>query len=139
MKREDAKKLLPIIQAYAEGKKIQVKFPDDSWHDAVIPIDFDCEPDKYRIKPEEAYRPYKDCDEMIEDFKKRFNVAVPDYAMPLIWVESNNDKQFITEFNYKSYIYINSIWYSLGDLFKYFTYLDGSPCGVKENEKTWQI
>lgn len=33
MNREQAKKLLPIIQAFAEGKTIQVKGPDNRWYD----------------------------------------------------------------------------------------------------------
>lgn len=31
----------------------------------------------------EEFRPYKDVDEMVEDFMKRFNVNIPPYAMPL--------------------------------------------------------
>ena len=62
--QEEAKKLLPIIQAYVEGKKIQVKLKTDSkaltenWVDVTNP-DWNmtrC----YRIKPEPTYRhPYR--------------------------------------------------------------------------------
>lgn len=55
MKRERAKELLPIIQAYAEGKQIQCRFVDhEDWHDV---DDNDGIIDglryEYRIKPEE--------------------------------------------------------------------------------------
>jgi len=49
MNRERAKELLPVIQAFAEGKKIQYESPDNVWSD-------DFQPDwsfaRYRIKPE---------------------------------------------------------------------------------------
>lgn len=58
MTREEAKKLLPIIQAFSEGKKIQWLKPDsDEWIDVVggDNVDFEglTEFDvAYRIKPE---------------------------------------------------------------------------------------
>ena len=36
MNREEAKKLAPVIQAYAEGKTVQYK-TDDGWHDSTYP------------------------------------------------------------------------------------------------------
>ena len=57
MTREQAKELLPIIQAWAEGKNIQF-LSDGEWHD-INQADFTCYPDKYRIKPEPKYRPFK--------------------------------------------------------------------------------
>ncbi len=132
MTREDAKELLPIIQAYAEGKTIQMKdSSDDCWHDIIGLIKFYDKPDIYRVKPDEVFRPYKDCDEMIADFKKRFSVTVPFCTIPSIWVKSNNDKEFITGVD-DNYVRVNVTWYTLDDLFEDYTYLDGSPCGVKE-------
>ena len=51
MNRERAKELLPIIQAYAEGKKIQVESHNHKWFD-VTELDDDFESLNYRIKPE---------------------------------------------------------------------------------------
>ena len=58
MNRERAKKLLPIIQAFSEGKKIQaktkpIKGEGFDWQDICEPSDFglNCNCD-YRIKPE---------------------------------------------------------------------------------------
>jgi len=48
MTPERAKELLPIIQAYTEGKTIQIKL-DGKWKDA-INLDFSMR--EYRIKPE---------------------------------------------------------------------------------------
>ena len=51
MTKERAKELLPIIQAYAEGKKIQVESHNYKWFD-VTELDDDFESLNYRIKPE---------------------------------------------------------------------------------------
>ena len=51
MKRRHAKELLPVIQAFAEGKEIQVRGSHiGAWRTVEYPDwDFQCE---YRIKPE---------------------------------------------------------------------------------------
>ncbi len=52
MNRERARELLPIIQAYADGKVVQVKFsgPVERWSSVEDPTWFACS--EYRIKPE---------------------------------------------------------------------------------------
>lgn len=53
MTREFVKALLPVLQAYAEGKVVQLSM-GSTWSD-VLPeeeLDFDDEPMNYRIKPE---------------------------------------------------------------------------------------
>jgi hypothetical protein len=57
MTRERAKELLPIIQAYAEGKDVQV-FDGCQWHDLSKPSPA-FEGLEYRIKPEPKLRPWK--------------------------------------------------------------------------------
>lgn len=54
MTRDEAKQLLPIIQAYAEGKKIEYRIFEGGqpvWHDYDEHC-FTSSPDRYRIKPE---------------------------------------------------------------------------------------
>ena len=51
MTREEAKELLPIMQAYAEGKTIQFLNLDDIWEDKDTLL-FLRKPYRYRIKPE---------------------------------------------------------------------------------------
>lgn len=51
MTREEAKELLPIIQAYVEGKTIQFLNLDDIWEDKDTLL-FLRKPYRYRIKPE---------------------------------------------------------------------------------------
>lgn len=141
MTRENARDLLPVIQAYADGKVIQIKNCDGTWEDAWADagnLTFTNPPDCYRIKPEETYRPYESLDEMIADFKNRFCVIVPPEAMPWMWVKNvdTNLKQLIVGFDEDNdrmqNVYIGMVWYNLQALFAGFTYLDGTPCGVKE-------
>lgn len=132
---------IKVMQAYVEGKKIQRRvIGRKEWFDWNV----NSEPGwnwgdvEYRIKQEVTYRPYKNTEEMIADFKKRFNVEVPLYAMPTIWVGLKGDSDFamlITEFGY------SSVWCSviqegipLWKLFEDYVYLDGSPCGMKETD-----
>lgn len=65
MTRERAKELLPIIQAYAEGKVIQVQCSDYVWMSIDDPIW--SSGDKYRIAPDEECVPftYDDKDHII--------------------------------------------------------------------------
>jgi hypothetical protein len=62
MTRERAKELLPVIQAYADGKTVQYKFDiDKKWNDVSggatdINVDMDW---NWRIKPEPKLRPWK--------------------------------------------------------------------------------
>ena len=84
----------------------------------------------------EEFRPYKDVDEMVEDFVKRFNVNVPPYEMPLIWIKTEDaDKKYlIVRFASAVTVCHNTEVYTLTleDLAEAYTYLDGSPCGIKE-------
>lgn len=70
MTREEAKVLLPIIQAYAEGKEIEI-FDKTAkmWKTAMLPH-FDCDPNIYRIKPGVKYRPFKDAEECWQEMLK---------------------------------------------------------------------
>lgn len=135
MTRERVKELLPIITAFAEGKTIQGKYEEDNeWKDIKYPT-FNDAYMSYRIKPEETYRPYKDCDEMIKDFKQRFNTVCPPYALPLIWIKDICAKSLITDFGVQGddcMVCLGASNYDMEELFNDFTYLDGSRIGVKE-------
>jgi len=58
MTRENAKDYLPLVQALAEGKNIQVRTPL-TWVDADYSLIFTDPPSYYRIKPEPKLRPWK--------------------------------------------------------------------------------
>ena len=69
MTREQAKKILPIMQAYAEGKDIQIKRNTGIWEDLNCP-EFDDYVSEYRIKLKPRYRPFKDGQECEEESYK---------------------------------------------------------------------
>ena len=86
-----------------------------------------------RIKKEPVYRPYKDTDEMMADYKERFNVSkVPDFCMPLIWVKNMSICSLITGIMPDEHVIVYGEFKSMRDLFEIYTYLDGSPCGKVE-------
>lgn len=84
-------------------------------------------------EPQEPfYRPYESTDEMISDFKERFKVNVPEYGIPFIWVKNEaKQSQLVTGFSKNAIESCGSI--KLDSLFKRFTYLDGTPCGLLED------
>ena len=130
------KEKIEVMKAYDEGKMIQYREKDgEIWVDWVWKSSepsWDWFHQEYRIK---QYRPYVDTLEMIEDFKKRFNIKVPLDAMPIVRVKHKTlkDKNFVPESSDESTILLVSIW-NMEELFDNYTYLDGSPCGKKENE-----
>lgn len=122
---------IAVMQAYVDGKKIQVKACCvREWRDCIVAPDWDWVSYDYRVKPEEKYRPYNEYHEMIDDFCERFGVNCPKYAMPLIWVKQKN----------LDYAYMIREFQSTSDesRMKYclenYTYLDGSPVGKKVEE-----
>ena len=89
-----------------------------------------------KVKKEPKYRPYKDTDEMIADWKERFNARdCPSYSMPLIWIWDKDkvEKMFVTGFR-KQEVNTADALISMESLFECYTYLDGSPCGKGASE-----
>ena len=133
MTREEAKELLPIIQAFAEGKTIEI-YDNREWQDLIIEsIKFDCKPSCYRIKPEPKYRPFKTKEECWNEMLKH---------QPFGWLKSKMNGRFscIGEV-YGSYefetVYIalstsESLSRSSDSMFEQYTFYDGTPFGIKE-------
>ena len=134
MTREKAKVLLPIIQAFAEGKTIEsrcIKGDKSLWYDDEDPIfDNDLE---YRIKPDSKakakYRPFANIEEGLQEILKH---------RPLWYLKSKeNWEQFqildIKINENKVFIKGYGLLY-LADVMEYFNFPDGTPFGVKEEE-----
>ena len=113
MTRKEIKDLLPIMQAYVEGKTIQYRVYKE-WEDIDNPS-FNDLPSEYRIKPESTYRPFKDKEECWNEMLKH---------QPFGWVKNGAAQ------------YINAL--SIGDdknfsdWFKLYIFADGTPFGIKE-------
>lgn len=129
MDRNQAKTLLPIIKAFSEGKEIEgiykgIKSP---WF-KVEDIVFDGGT-KYRIKPEPKYRPFKDAEECWAEMKKH---------EPFGWaIKHNKDKMLIGEVDsFGGVILYNQRGskFDFDEANRIFTFADGTPFGVKEEE-----
>ena len=131
MTREEAKELLPIIQAWAEGKNIQF-ISDGEWHD-INQADFTCYHYKYRIKPEPNYRPFKTQEECLQEMLKH---------QPFGWLKSKMNGRFSCigevygsdEFEtvYIALSTSESLSRSSDSMFEQYTFYDGTTFGIKE-------
>lgn len=88
-----------------------------------------------KVKKEPRYRPYKDTDEMIADWRERFKPKDwPSYSMPLIWIIWDDMKSYIDGFS-RNTVSIRGYTRDMDELFREgCTYLDGSPCGKEVTE-----
>lgn len=130
MNRNQAKALLPIIQAYAEGKAIEsrcIKGDKSLWYDDEDPsFDNDFE---YRLKPDPKYRPFKDAEECWQEMLKHH---------PLGWVKDKQDGHYVlitcvNDDTCGMSLNGNAAW-SLSGIMDLFTFADGVPFGVKVEE-----
>ena len=113
MTREEAKELLPIIQAFAEGKTIEFINDDGEWEEVDYPTwgkSF-----VYRIKPEPKYRPFNTQDECWQEMQNHH---------PFGWIKRDGKYVNIT---------LVSGGCSYDDHFKTVTFADGTPFGIKED------
>ena len=131
MTREEVKAILPILQAYADGKIIQYKGGSEDITDLAIG-NFERNAKNYSIKPSPTYRPFANADECWQEMQKH---------QPVGWVEKKDtkSKEFINmiSFNTESYpVHIDNIHYPFSDmLFTDYTFADGSVFGVKEESE----
>lgn len=132
MTREEIKKVLPVIQAFTEGKIIQTKNGDETWITIDKEADLNIEslaeyPDCFRVKPEPKYRPFKDADECWQEMLTH---------QPFGWVKYQCDFFQIIHVDDNSIGYgsaCGTILHSkFEDIFKDSTFADGTPFGVKE-------
>ena len=131
MKREEAKEILPIIQAFAEGKTIEYRGLGGEWKAAHTPTWsshlF------YRIKPEPKYRPFKSQEECLQEMLKH---------QPFGWLKSKMNGRFSCigevygsdEFEtvYIALSTSESLSRSSDSMFEQYTFYDGTPFGIKE-------
>lgn len=122
MTREEAKELLPIIQAFAEGKTIEIY--DDEWKTMIIKDPhFDCVPSCYRIKPESEYRPFKTQEECWNEMLKH---------QPFGWVKSTISDNLYPIESISDEISYNRTFASYNEAFNWCKFADGTPFGIKE-------
>ena len=135
MTREEAKVLLPIIQAYAEGKVIECRTKPSvlskSWQDMnewteMKEIEF-YKNIEYRIKPELKYHPFKDAEECWQEMLKHQPFGVV------------KDKYFANYQTHRAFtcLVTNGCHFrgyedeTFENSFKNLLFADGTPFGVK--------
>ena len=133
MTKEEIKELLPIMQAFAEGKTIEYMGINGQWVETDQPVWGGY---KLRIKPEPKYRPFKSSEECWNEMLKH---------KPFGWVKSKKFGCFycivkvlwsegigksITIFSTKGTKGLLS--YDFDSAYKEYTFADDTPFGIRE-------
>ena len=116
MDREQAKELLPIIQAFAEGKTIQAA-GGRGWYDVDSINSNSC---KYRIKPEPKYRSFANAEECWQEMHKH---------QPFGWIRNKKTKEYEL---LQRVAPKNGVIDQYACAFKRWVFADGTPFGIKE-------
>ena len=130
MTREEVKEMLPVLQAFADGKTIEsrcIKGDKSLWYDDEDPsFDDDFE---YRIKPETNHRPFKNAEECWAEMQKH---------KPFGWIKC--------EEGYFNIVYVTDEYVGLADpdgisillasknSYQDNTFADGTPFSMKVEE-----
>lgn len=119
MTREEAKELLPIIKAFAEGRTIQL-LGRDGWTDVYKNLVFDISY-RYRIKPETKYRPFANEEECWNEMLKH---------QPFGWVKDKktNEYELLKRVSPK-----DGVIDQYTCVFERCVFADGSVFGIKED------
>ena len=132
MNRTKAKYFYPILQAFAEGNIIECRTKPSSLKGSDTPNEWMemkefefCNNTEYRIKPEPKYRPFKNKEECWQEMQKH---------QPFAWVKEKHSDRYslITEVNGLSIKVKEGCLFTDG--FKYYTFADGTPFGIKTEE-----
>ena len=131
----EIQRLMPIFQAMADGRVIQVSENGNDW------IDIDGEeeglyidtlidnPQCYRIKPEQKYLPFANAEECFAEMQKH---------QPLGWVKDKKDGHYVLitgvdDDTCGMSLNGNAAW-SLSGIMDLFTFSDGTPFGILEED-----
>lgn len=133
MTREEAKQLLPIIQAFAEGEIIECRTKPDTIS-AGIPNEWTEIKEisfwngiEYRIKPYPKYRPFNDTEECWLEMQKH-------QPFGYTYDRFNNIRDSITKVATTGVSYDSTTVISFAEIFGRFVFADGVPFGVKVEE-----
>lgn len=127
MTREQVRDVLPILQAYADGKAIQYRC-DGKYSDikTILLGELEINSARYRIKPEPKYRPFKDAEECWQEMKNH---------QPFGYIIDKTTKLFsnIGILDNRGILTLCTQYScSLKESFNRYTFADGTPFGIKE-------
>lgn len=126
MNHKEAAELLPVIQAFAEGKTIEMSTilgwasKDDLNVDLLT-----SHPELFRIKLESKYRPFANAEECWNEMQKH---------EPFGWIKFRRKEDGYIHFETirNDGIFFDSIDVNFKDSLDYYTFIDGSPFGIEE-------
>ena len=134
MTREEAKQLLPIIQAFAEGEIIECRTKPGTIS-AGIPNEWTEIKEigfwngiEYRIKPEPKYRSFANAEECWVEMQKH---------QPFGWLKDKNDGHLtlITVVDNDNMMALNGrVGWDFLSMMNNYVFADGTPFGVKVEE-----
>lgn len=131
MTKEDIKKFMPLMQAMLEGKTIQYNYNGQigDWSD-VEEIYIGNKVSNYRIKPEPKYRPFRNAEECWEEMQKH---------QPFGWLKRIGDNQYCLLTDVSGEVECEGVRIDgdgyFWDTANYeYTFVDGTPFGIKEGE-----
>lgn len=130
---EEVKEILPILQAFVDGKIIQYRGLKGDWVDYGNPeylsINFLSYSHGYRVKPAPKYRPFKTKEECWKEMHNHSDSG---------WIKNKNTGNYfkitsICKVDDETVIVsVDNSEYSLYGVFNAFTFIDDTPFGTKE-------
>ena len=125
MTTEEIRDAAKVMEAYANGKKIQYLDEYNKWIDDTNPS-FNWSNYIFRIKPEQKYRPFKTQEECWSEMLKH---------QPFGWIRNNDTQRLcnigsIGRNNYGVVIDNSILYFDLA--FNTCNFVDGTPFGIKE-------
>lgn len=142
MDRNQAKEFYPILQAYAEGKTIETRrkptadnngVTKDGWFEfndwtEMKELEYWVNVE-YRIKPEPKFRPFANAEECWQEIRKH------ELFIKYKTIESSKDVYLIIQRIKTDGIETDVERLDFETAFEWFTFADGTPFGVKVEEK----
>lgn len=116
---EETKKAIEVMQAYVDGKEIEVKsFGSAPFKEIPNPV-WDWYRNEYRVKPESKVRPYANADECFNDMLKHGGWYL------------DQEKAYCKMCRISNYGFAGL---NFEEIVKYYVWADdGSPCGIVES------
>lgn len=135
------KEMIEIMQAYEDGKIIEYRLKNTKEDEPWVLISKPCwDWDKcdYRIKPKDSYRPYMDANEFRDHWDTLTTPgdtyqSVKDSLFQGMWLKNKTTGGFEQVLGYSGkLVHIGLGYYSFAEMLVFYTYLDGTPFGIKE-------
>ena len=134
MIREEVKEMLPILQAFAEGKAIECRTKASAVEGTDVPNDWTEMKEiefwnntEYRIKPEVKFRPFVNEKECWAEMQKH---------QPFGWVKDRNGSKLVIEkVDSRGFVEVyDEGTCSFKDVFENYPFASFTPFGVKEEK-----